>query len=38
MARRRKYDYTESKTILNTLANFVYVIMALYFLYILLFK
>lgn len=38
MARRRKYDYTESKTILNTLANFVYVITALYFLYILLFK
>lgn len=38
MARRRKYDYTESKTILNTLANLVYVITALYFLYILLFK
>lgn len=38
MARRRKYDYTESKTVLNTLANFVYVITALYFLYILLFK
>lgn len=38
MVRRKRYDYTESKTVLNTLANLVYVITALYFLYILLFK